>query len=189
MSKDSKWKKIVEENEELVSENEAEEVAAEITEESREELEQDLNVADEKTRLLEDKVQRLQAEMMNLQKQADKRVQDAHKFAAGKLLGDFIPVVDSIIHGLQIEPGDNPQAKSLQEGLQLTFSQFEKALSKNGVSIVDPEKGDPFDPQYHEAMSMVPDPKAKSNTILQVLQKGYELNGRVIKAAMVIVAQ
>ena len=170
---DNKWQKIMEESEQ---------------EAPVEEVQEDLNEADSKLGELEDQIVRLKAEVANVQRRGEKQVQDAHKFGATKLLKDMIPVIDSIIHGLELNTGGDPQAEAMKEGLQLTLDAFEKALEKNSVEIINPEKGDAFDPETQQAMGMVPDPKAKSNTILQVLQKGYALNGRTIKAAMVMVA-
>ncbi len=160
-----------------------------IDSESPEELEQKLNVLEMKVNDYKDQAIRAKAEMENLRRRAERDVQNAHKYGSEKLLSDLLPVVDSLVRGLEGEKSGDKNAQALHEGMQLTLDLLEKTLEKHGVVVIHPEKGDTFNPERHEAMTMQPDPEAEPNTILQVLQKGYELNGRVVRAAMVIVVQ
>ena len=131
---------------------------------------------------------RSEADMENLRRRAERDVSNAHKYANEKLLKELLPVLDSLNRGIAgIDEGDQ-QLVPMLTGMKMTHEILEKALSRFGVEVLDPAKGDAFDPTLHEAMSMQPDPEAESNTVLQVLEKGYQLNGRVLRAAMVIVA-
>lgn len=131
---------------------------------------------------------RSEADMENLRRRAERDVSNAHKYANEKLLKELLPVLDSLNRGIAgIDEGDQ-QLVPMLTGMKMTHELLEKALSRFGVEVLDPAKGDAFDPTLHEAMSMQPDPEAESNTVLQVLEKGYQLNGRVLRAAMVIVA-
>ena len=105
-------------------------------------------------------------------------------FVDEKLINELLPVVDSLDRGLETGAPDDP----MRAGLQLTLDLLLKTLQKHGVELIDPKPGDAFSPELHEAMAMQPDPKAKSNTVLHVAQRGFMLNGRVLRAAMVVVA-
>ncbi len=134
-----------------------------------------------------EKAMRAQAELENVRRRSEREVSNARKFANERLLNDMLPVVDSMVRGLEGgEPAD-PSAKAIYDGVKITLEMLEKTLSQYGVVTISPEQGEAFDPQRHEAMSMQQDPNLPSDTIIQVLQKGYELNGRVIRAAMVVV--
>ncbi len=129
-----------------------------------------------------------QADMQNLRRRTERDVEEAHKFGTRKLLKDILPTVDSLVRALEGPEVDDPQIKNMREGILLTLEMLYKTLEKHGIVVIDPEQGEPFNPECHEAMSMVPNPELKSNSVIQVLQKGFELNGRVLRAAMVIVA-
>ena len=130
---------------------------------------------------------RAEADMENLKRRAERDVSNAHKYANEKLLKELLPVLDSLNRGIAgIDTNDQHLAPMLT-GMKMTHDLLEKALSRFGIEVLDPARGDAFDPTLHEAMSMQPDPEAESNTVLQVLEKGYQLNGRVLRAAMVIV--
>lgn len=152
---------------------------------SRSDLEDQLTAMETQMNEYKDKFLRQQAEFENFRKRAERDVQNAHKFGVEKLLGDLLPVIDSLERGLEgVEKND-----AHFQGIQLTVEMFSKTLQKYGVSIINPAPGENFDPTRHEAMSMQPNPEFSSNSIIQVLQKGYELNGRTLRAAMVIVAK
>jgi molecular chaperone GrpE len=129
------------------------------------------------------------AELDNVRKRAQRDVQNAHRYGNEKILTDLLPVMDSLTRALEGPAPEDGQARAMHEGMVLTFDMLEKTLVKFGVEVINPEKGDAFNPEQHEAMSMVPVPDAASNTVVQVLQSGYLLNGRVLRAAMVMVAQ
>lgn len=131
---------------------------------------------------------RTQAEMENLRRRMDRDISNAHKFGSEKLVVDLLPVVDGLVRGIEETNVDDEKVQNVRKGMELTLDMLLKTLEKNGVSEINPARGDAFDPEQHEAMSMQPDPEADANTILQVFQRGYSLNGRVIRAAMVMVA-
>ncbi|PHQ81261.1 MAG: nucleotide exchange factor GrpE [Coxiella sp. (in: Bacteria)] len=151
---------------------------------SHEALEQELNALEMKLAEYKDTAIRAKAEADNVRRRAERDVQNAHKFGTEKLLTDLLPVVDSVVRGMEGMSADDPG----REGMALTLSLLEKTLEKHGVKVIHPELGEAFNPDKHEAVTMQAAPDAESNTILQVLQNGYELNGRVVRAAMVIVA-
>lgn len=137
---------------------------------------------------LRDQVLREQAEMQNLRRRTERDVESARKFALERFAGDLLPVVDSLERALKAAGDASEAMKPVLEGIELTHRQLEETLRRFQVEPVDP-KGQLFDPQYHEAVASVPAPGTAPNTVLEVMQKGYTLNGRVIRAAMVVVAQ
>ena len=156
---------------------------------SHEKLEESLTATEMERDALKEKLYRSQAEMENLRRRSERDISNAHKYGTEKLLSDMLPVVDSLIRGLEGHVSEDKYAVSMHEGMQLTLDLLEKTLQKHGVVIIDPTAGEGFNPEKHEAMSMQQNPDAEPNTVLQVLQKGFELNGRVIRAAMVVVNQ
>lgn len=128
-----------------------------------------------------------QAELQNLRKRTERELQNAHKFALEKFISELLPVKDSLEMGIAAAAETVDVAK-LQEGSELTLKMFAMTLEKFGVKEIDP-LGDKFDPELHEAMAMQPSEQAVPNTVLQVIQKGYLLNNRLVRPAMVIVAQ
>jgi molecular chaperone GrpE len=131
------------------------------------------------------KYMRLAAEMDNLRKRTTRDIEHAHKFAIERFAAELLAVTDSLEMGLVAAEGAS--AESLVEGTQATLKLLLGALVKSGVTVVDPE-GEPFDPQVHEAMTMQPSDTAEPGSVLTVVQKGYELNGRLLRPARVIVA-
>jgi molecular chaperone GrpE len=129
-----------------------------------------------------------QAELQNVRKRAERDIEQAHKYGTKKLLQDFLPVLDSLVKANEGIDSTDPRVKALAEGVDLTVKLLTGVLIKNGVVMIDPEVGAPFNPETMEAVSMVPHAHAASNTVIQVLQKGYILNDRVVRAAMVMVA-
>jgi molecular chaperone GrpE len=145
--------------------------------------------ADEAAELAKAKDQLLRtvAEMENVRRRAQRDVENAHKFAVEKLLSDLLPVVDSLEKAEEAaQSTDN--AASMAEGIGLSLKLFVGILEKAGVVMIDPF-GEPFDPQLHEAMAMVPNPDTEPNTVMDVMQRGYTLNGRLVRAAKVIVVK
>ena len=132
---------------------------------------------------------RIQAEVENVRRRAERDVANAHKFGQERLIGDLLPVWDSLSRSL--ENTGNVESAALEkwvEGVSLTLTLLEKALQKHGLERITPVRGDAFDPAKHEAMSMQPAEGLSVNQVVQVLQPGFVLNGRVLRAAMVIVA-
>jgi len=159
-----------------------------LTFESRQELEAQLNALESKAEEYKAQALRAHAEMENLRRRVDRDVQNAHKYGTEKLLNDLLPVVDSLVRGLEGHADAQGDSKAMVDGMQMTLEMLLKTLQKHGVTVIDPAQGDAFNPEMHEAMSMQQVPGSEPNTVVQVLQKGFELNGRVLRAAMVIVA-
>lgn len=135
-----------------------------------------------------EQVLRSQAEAQNARRRAEQDVEKAHKFGQEKLLGDLLPVVDNLERALaSIDPQDQA-FKPVTEGIELTLKSFVDVLAKYKVEPVNPQ-GEPFDPQLHQAMTMVPNPDVEPNTVIDVFQKGYTLNGRLVRPAMVVVSK
>lgn len=132
-----------------------------------------------------------QAEMQNLRKRTERDVANAHKFSLEKIVVELLPVVDNLERGLNASQADtleNAAATTLKEGIELTLNLFVSALSKFNIVQVDPA-GEPFDPQLHQAMTMIEQDSVEPNTIVDVMQKGYTLHGRLVRPAMVVVAK
>ncbi|MDF1654409.1 MAG: nucleotide exchange factor GrpE [Coxiellaceae bacterium] len=194
-SNKSKWQEIdedaaVNELEDAVTDDQEETELQEGLEfPSHQALEDQLTAAEQKVAEFKDKAILAHAELENVRKRAERDVQNAHKFGAEKLLSDMLPVIDSLTRAIEGPEPTDEAAKSMRQGIELTLDMFEKALAKHGVDAIAPQPGDAFNPEQHEAMSAVPNSGQPENTVVQVLQKGYSLNGRVLRAAMVMVAQ
>ena len=134
---------------------------------------------------------RLQAEMQNLRKRAERDIEKAHKYGLEKLINGLLPILDNFDRAIDAVPEesvDNDMVKPLLDGVKLTKKTALDVLKNFSVEVIEPH-GEPFNPEFHEAMSLVPSPTAEPNTVIDVLQKGYSLNGRLLRAAMVIVAK
>ena len=171
--------------EEVSGDPETEETTSEITIESLSEQIEAL-----KTQAAEslDKAVRAQAELDNVRKRTIRDVENAHKYALDKFINELLPVLDSMELGL-VAPVEGEDVSSLREGLELTLKMFCSSLEKSGVHPVNPQKGEKFNPDQHEAVTMQEVDDVESGTVVTMLQKGYELNGRLIRPAMVIVAK
>ncbi len=159
--------------------------------------EQDISVAELQQQLVQaeakaaenwDKVLRIQAEMENLKRRTQKDLESAHKYGLEKFAKELLNVIDSLELGIQAATSDAPEVLKLKEGSELTVKQFESVFAKFNIEAINPV-GEPFNPEFHQAMSMVPSADAEPNTVLNVFQKGYKLNGRLLRPAMVVVAQ
>lgn len=152
------------------------------------ELQKQLMQAEQKAAENWDKSLRIQAEMENLKRRTQKDLDSAHKYGLEKFAKELLNVIDSLELGIQAASSDLPEVIKLKEGSELTIKQFETVFAKFNIEAIDP-MGQPFDPEFHQAMSMLPSANAEPNTVLNVFQKGYVLNGRLIRPAMVVVAQ
>ena len=135
-----------------------------------------------------DQVLRTHAEMQNLRRRMERDVENAHKYALEKFVGELLPVVDNLERSIQAMADVDGDFKAVSDGIELTLKSFQDVLSRFKVEAVDPG-GEAFNPDLHQAMSMLEVPDAKPNTIIDVFQKGYTLNGRLIRPAMVVVAK
>ena len=133
-------------------------------------------------------VLRAAAEAQNARRRADQDVEKARKFALERFVQDLLPVVDNLERAMSAVDSEDEVFKPVFEGIELTYKSFQDSLSRHQVVVVDPA-GAPFDPEQHQAMSMVPSPDVEPNTVLEVFQKGYLLNGRLIRPAMVVVSK
>lgn len=137
---------------------------------------------------VEERSLRLQAEAQNMIRRAERDVENARKYALEKFTGALLPTIDNLERALAAAGEPNDATRALIEGVQLTHRQFLDVLQKFDVAVVDPQ-GQGFNPELHQAMSMVESPGAAPNTVVAVMQKGYTLNGRLVRPAMVVVAK
>jgi molecular chaperone GrpE len=126
------------------------------------------------------------AELENIRRRAVRDVESAHRYGLEKFAAELIQVLDSLEAGLEV--GKKADAQSLLEGKEATLKLLLRAFEKFNIHEIDP-LGAPFDPQQHEAMAMEESGKAEPNSVLKVIQKGYQLNGRLLRPARVIVAK
>ncbi len=132
---------------------------------------------------LREALMRTRADMDNMQKRAERDMSRARRYQHESIMRDLLPVIDGLEQGLE----NASEGDSAREGLELTRKLLLKALEDHGLEVLNPE-GERFDPQWHEAMSMQPSEDAEPDTVLMVLQKGYRLDDRLLRAARVIVA-
>lgn len=135
-----------------------------------------------------DKAIRTMAEMENLKKRVQKDLEDERKYGLAKFAKELLSVLDSLELGIQAATGDSPEVVKLREGSELTMKQFETVFAKFNIETVDPT-GQPFNPELHQAMVMQPSSTVAPNHVITVFQKGYVLNGRLLRPAMVVVAK
>jgi molecular chaperone GrpE len=153
-----------------------------------EELKAELAAAQQKAQDNWDKALRVQAEMENLKKRNQKDLEDTHKFALTGFAKDLLPVLDSLELGLQAATGESEEVKKFREGSELTIKQFETVFAKFNVVTVNP-LGEAFNAEQHQAVVMQEAENAAPNTVVSVFQKGYAMNGRLLRPAMVVVAK
>ena len=130
---------------------------------------------------------RARAEVANLQRRSERELENAHKYGLERFAKELLPVIDSLELGLQAASGNDTDPVKVREGLELTLNMLSSAVERFGLKAVDPQ-GERFDPQFHQAMSTQHATDAAPNTVLTVYQKGYLLNDRLIRPAMVVVA-
>ncbi|MAC16432.1 MAG: nucleotide exchange factor GrpE [Alcanivorax sp.] len=131
---------------------------------------------------------RAQAEIQNVRKRAERDVQHARKFALEKFAGDLLSVADNLERGLAALDANDDALQGAREGIELTLKSLLDAFAKYNLEQISPSD-EPFNPELHEAMTMVPVPNVEPNTVIDVLEKGYQLNGRLIRPARVIVSK
>ena len=134
---------------------------------------------------LQDAFMRAKAEGENIRRRAQEDISKAHKFAIESFAESLVPVKDSLEMGLKVEA---PTVESLKEGVEMTLKQLSAAFEKNRLLEINPQQGDKLDPMKHQAISMVP-AEQEANTIVTVLQKGYTIADRLLRPALVTVAQ
>jgi len=131
---------------------------------------------------------RAQAEIENIRRRAEMDVEKAHKFALEKFANELLPVIDSLERALEVADKENTELASMIEGIELTLKSLLGAVRKFGVEVVG-ETRVPFNPDLHQAMSMMESDEVEPNHVLMVMQRGYTLNGRLLRTAMVAVSK
>lgn len=160
----------------------------EIVELSVTELIQKLSEAEHKAQENWDKALRTQAEMENLKRRVEKDLENARKFALERFAKELINVIDSLELGIQASIGESPEVQKLREGSELTLKQFEATLARFNIIAVD-ALNQPFNPELHQAVSTIANNDVAPNTVITVFQKGYCLNERLLRPAMVVVSK
>lgn len=152
------------------------------------ELNKLLQEAQEKADSHWERLLRKEAELQNTERRASEEVEKARKFAIERFSGDLLQVIDALEQGLSYTQNGAVTIETLVEGMKLTHNALSNVLEKYGITLIDP-MGEPFDPTYQEALTMQETKEMKPNYVLQVVQKGYLLNERLLRPARVIVSK
>ncbi|QRV22813.1 nucleotide exchange factor GrpE [Marinomonas foliarum] len=129
---------------------------------------------------------RAHADAQNVRRRAEQDVEKAHKFGLEKFAKSIVNVADNLERALTSAP-DTGESDPVREGVELTLKDLLETLARFEVKVVDPH-GEPFNPELHQAITMVPNPELEPNTVMDVVQKGYTINGRLLRPAMVVVS-
>ncbi|GAD75466.1 protein GrpE [Vibrio azureus NBRC 104587] len=151
-------------------------------------LEAALLTSEAKVKEQQDDVLRAKAEVENMRRRTEQEIDKARKYALNKFAEELLPVIDNLERAIQAADAENEIVKPILEGVELTHKTFVDVVAKFGLKEINPE-GEVFNPEFHQAMSIQESPDHESNTVMFVMQKGYELNGRVLRPAMVMVAK
>ncbi len=162
----------------------------ELTEEQQRIVELEAAVVAAETKLVEqkDSVMRAIADADNARKRAQGEIDKARKFALEKFAGELLPVADNLERALQVANPEDEAIKPIVDGVEMTLKSFFSTIEKFGMIVIDPQ-GQPFNPEKHQAMSMQENAELPANTVMAVMQKGYEINGRLLRPAMVLVTR
>jgi len=160
----------------------------EIDVKSFETLQAQLAEAEAKAQENLDKAIRAQAELENVRRRGQRDLENAHKYGLEKFLQDLLPIQDSLEMGIEHARQESTDVSKLIEGAELTLKMLADLLDKNGIESIHP-MGEPFDPEHHQAMSMLESDEHEPNTVVAVMQKGYKLNDRLVRPAMVAVSK
>ena len=152
------------------------------------ELKKNLAAAEDKAEENWDKAVRAQAELENVRRRSQRDLENAHKYALEKFLQDLLPIQDSMEMGLTAAQDESADINKLREGSELILKMFADLLDKYGIETIDPQ-GHPFDPEHHQAMTLLESPDHEPDTVVSVMQKGYKLNDRLVRPAMVVVSK
>ena len=158
------------------------------TDEQSDDLQTQLEEAQQSAKDNWDKALRAQAEMENLKRRNAKDLENAHKFALDGFVKALLEVKDSLTMGLKTANEEKATIEHIIEGLETTDKVFLSTMEKFGVETINPTD-EAFNPEFHEAVTMVPVPDKESNSVLEVVQIGFTLNGRLVRPAMVVVVQ
>ena len=152
------------------------------------ELEKALAASEAKFNEQQDSVLRARAEMENARRRAEAEVEKARKFALERFAGSLLDVIDNLERAVMVADAENEAIKPMLEGVEMTLKSFVSTIEKFGMTPIDPQ-GQAFNPELHQAMSMQESADFAPNTVMAVMQKGYELNGRLLRPAMVMVSR
>lgn len=192
MSNDQQPQEVNEQDleEQQVTDEAVEGEVVELTDEQKriEELEQALAKAEATVAEQRDSVLRAKADGENARRRADGEVEKARKFALERFAGELLPVADNLERALQMADAENDAIKPMIEGVDITLKSFLSTIEKFGLKVIDPQ-GESFNPELHQAMSMQENAELAPNTVMAVMQKGYEINGRLLRPAMVMVSR
>ena len=136
----------------------------------------------------QDQALRAVADAQNARRRSEQEVTKAHKFALERFANDLLAVVDSLERGLELSSDQDPAIKPMRDGIELTLKLFADTLGRHQIAAVDPH-GEPFNPELHQAMTMEERDNVEPNTVIKVFQKGYTLNERLLRPAMVVVSK
>ncbi|EGR0442659.1 TPA: nucleotide exchange factor GrpE [Vibrio cholerae] len=151
-------------------------------------LEAALLLSEERMKEQQDSVLRARAEVENMRRRSEQEVDKARKFALSRFAEELLPVIDNLERAIQAADGEVEAIKPLLEGVELTHKTFVDTIAKFGLKEINPH-GEAFNPEFHQAMSIQESAEHEPNTVMFVMQKGYELNGRVLRPAMVMVSK
>ncbi|MEE3299869.1 MAG: nucleotide exchange factor GrpE [Pseudomonadota bacterium] len=171
-------------------ETKAEEMSSEeVTDATLEEALKKLVDAEEVASRANDDLLRVQAEMQNLRRRSEQDIEKAHKYSQEKFSTELLSVMDNLERALAAAANhEDDTVKAIYEGVDLTLKSFTDCFNRFHIEAVDP-MGEPFDPQLHQAMTIIENGEVEPNTVIEVMQKGYTLHGRVIRPAMVVVSK
>ncbi len=162
-------------------------VAQSMVDDELQDMGQALTAAEQELSLHREAMLRMQAEMENLRKRLIRDLEKSRRFALEGVMKDLLQVRDSLERGLEMVNGA-ATVESLREGKELTLKMLTKVMSDHGLEVVDPA-GEAFNPEFHEAVTVLPSAEHEENTVLEVLQKGFKLHERLIRPAMVVVSR
>lgn len=152
------------------------------------ELEVALAASEQTIKDQKDSVVYAKAEVQTIRNRAEKDVENAKKFALDKFASELLPVIDNLERAIEVADKDNEELKSMLEGVELTLKTMKSTVEKFGLTEVNPV-GETFNPELHQAMSIQESADHAPNTVMLVMQKGYALNGRIVRPAMVMVSK
>ncbi|VAW88164.1 Heat shock protein GrpE [hydrothermal vent metagenome] len=174
--------------EEMLSQEDNETLNEWMDQPSDEERDVALAAAEERAEKAAEQLLRAHAEMENLRRRSERDLSNAHKYALEKVANELLPVKDSLEMAAVLNAGEKVDVNKLVEGVELTLKMLTSAMTKNGITEIDPVN-EKFNPELHQAMTTQESNEVEANTVVTVFQKGYLLNGRLIRPAMVVVSK
>ncbi|WP_279132762.1 nucleotide exchange factor GrpE [Photobacterium phosphoreum] len=152
------------------------------------ELEAALLAKDAEVNEIKDMALRIRAESDNVRRRSEQEIDKARKYALNKFAEELLPVIDNLERAIDMADKNDEATKAMMEGVELTLMTMTSTVAKFGLTVIDP-LGETFNPEFHQAMAIQESTEFAPNSVMAVMQKGYELNGRVIRPAMVMVSK